>query len=72
MAAVKLFGDVRSSNMLRAALILKEKCVDFEVMPIDLLKGDHKSPTFLEKHPFGKIPYMVSTTVMSHDFVRRW
>jgi len=56
---VKLYGLHPSSNVLRAALILHEKNVPFEFVQVDMRKGEHKSPAYLEKHPFGQVPYIV-------------
>lgn len=40
-------------------MILYEKKVPFELVPIDITKGEHKKPEFVEKHPFGVVPYLV-------------
>jgi glutathione S-transferase len=38
---------------------LHEKKVPFELVPVDLSKGEHKTPEYLAKHPYGQIPYIV-------------
>jgi len=40
------------------AAILQEKQVPFELVSVDFAEGEHKSPEYLEKHPFGQIPYI--------------
>ncbi|KAJ7289523.1 glutathione S-transferase [Mycena rebaudengoi] len=37
-------------------LVLAEKQIPFEHIFVNLSKGEHKTPEFLEKHPFGQIP----------------
>ncbi|CAA2971161.1 glutathione S-transferase F9-like [Olea europaea subsp. europaea] len=33
-----------------------EKGVDFEVVPIDIFKGENKTPIYLQLQPFGHVP----------------
>jgi len=35
-----------------------KKKVAFELVPIDFFKKEHKSPEYLEKQPFGQVPYI--------------
>lgn len=44
---------------LCVAVVLKEKNVPFEFIPVDLLKGAHKAPKFTVYQPFGQVPYIV-------------
>jgi glutathione S-transferase len=34
--------------------------VPFEFVEVDITKGEQKLPEYLEKQPFGVIPYLVS------------
>jgi hypothetical protein len=43
----------------RAIMALVEAGVDFEFVPIDLAKGEHKQPTYLLLQPYGKVPAWV-------------
>ncbi len=46
----------------RAAIVhwmLEEVDADYKIHPIDLQKGEHKSPAFLAINPMGKIPTIV-------------
>ncbi|TEB33481.1 glutathione S-transferase [Coprinellus micaceus] len=36
----------------------KRKGVPFKFAPIDFAKGEHKAPEYLEKQPFGQVPYL--------------
>lgn len=52
---LKLYSYFRSTNGLRVALILREKQVPFEFVPVDVVKGEHKDPAYKQNHPFGTI-----------------
>ncbi|KAF5349755.1 hypothetical protein D9758_010192 [Tetrapyrgos nigripes] len=55
---LKLYGSPVASCTLRVAVVLYEKKIPFELYPIDLQKGEHKVPTYLEKQPFGQVPLL--------------
>ncbi|KAJ7092521.1 glutathione S-transferase [Mycena crocata] len=38
------------------ALVLAEKQIPFEFIPIDMVNGGSKTPEFLAKQPFGQVP----------------
>lgn len=57
---LKLYGMAKSTCTLRVATVLKEKEVPFEFVPVNLQAGEHKSPAYLEKQPFGQVPYVVN------------
>lgn len=44
--------------------MLNEKKIPFELVPIDISKGEHKSPEFLSKQPFGQVPYIVAFSAL--------
>ena len=58
---LKLYGSPMSTavSVRLVALVLHEKQVPFELVPIDFFKKEHKSPEYLEKQPFGQVPYIV-------------
>lgn len=55
---LKIYGFPLSSCVRRVAVIAKEMNVPYEVILVDVAKREHKSPAFLEKHPFGQVPYI--------------
>jgi len=55
---LKLHGMHLSTCTKRVATVLAEKKVPFELIPVDLYKGEHKSAEHLKKQPFGQIPYI--------------
>ncbi|KAJ7123384.1 glutathione S-transferase-like protein [Mycena epipterygia] len=58
MAILKLYGFTHATCTRRVATVLHELKVPFELIPVDLRNGEHKSPAYLEKQPFGQIPYI--------------
>ncbi|KAF8063505.1 glutathione S-transferase [Lyophyllum atratum] len=55
---LKLYGLSMSAGVKCVAVALLEKQVPFELIAVDFAKREHKSPEFLEKQPFGQIPYI--------------
>ncbi|KAF8806025.1 thioredoxin-like protein [Phlegmacium glaucopus] len=55
---LKLHGGSFSPFVRLVAMVLLEKQVPFEFVPVDMAKGEHKSPEYLSKHPFGQVPYI--------------
>ena len=49
----------------RVALVLHEVGVPFKFVPVDLSKGEHKAPSFLENQPFGQVPFIVRCSSFS-------
>ena len=57
---LKLYGSPLSGATRVVAFVLHEKKVPFELVPIDFANKEHKTPEYLEKQPFGQVPYIVS------------
>ncbi|RFB81402.1 glutathione S-transferase family protein [Methylovirgula sp. 4M-Z18] len=55
---MKLYGFA-ATRTLRALWGLKELDLDFEFIPVNLLKGEHKLPDFLSINPAGKVPVLI-------------
>ena len=57
MPIIKLWGFNNSTYVRTVKMLLAEKGVtDFEQVPVNVLKGEPKSPEHLQRHPFGKVP----------------
>jgi len=50
-----------TSNGMRARIALEECGLAYQWHPIDLAKGEHKTPQFLALNPFGQIPVLVDS-----------
>lgn len=60
-----LHGSPVSTCTKRVAMVLHEKKIPFEFQDVALAKGEHKSPEFKAKQPFGQVPYIVSAKTPS-------
>jgi len=56
---IKLHGHEISGNSYKARLMLSLLNLDYEWVRVDLMKGEHKSPEYLTKNPFGQVPLLV-------------
>jgi glutathione S-transferase len=56
---LKLYGVNLSTCTRRVATVLYEKNIPFELITVDIMKGEHKSAEYLKKQPFGQVPYIV-------------
>lgn len=62
MSDITLWGFDGSTYVRTVKMVLAEKGVtDFKQIPLNVLKGEPKSPEHLQRHPFGKVP------VLEHD-----
>jgi len=57
---MKLFGYWRSSATYRVRIALALKELDYDYEPVNLLKGEQKSPDYLAKNPTGLVPTLVT------------
>ncbi|XP_030955613.1 glutathione S-transferase-like [Quercus lobata] len=53
---VKVYGPPMSTAVSRVLACLYEKNVEFELISINMSKGEHKKPEFLKLQPFGQVP----------------
>ncbi|KAG8710023.1 hypothetical protein FRC11_004945 [Ceratobasidium sp. 423] len=59
MVTVKLHGSTLSTCTKRVATVCKEVGVNYELVPVDLATGEHKTEAFLsQKQPFGAVPVL--------------
>jgi glutathione S-transferase len=56
--AMKLYYNPKSRAAI-AKWILDECGANYEIVPIDFAKGEHKTPEFLKINPAGKLPALV-------------
>jgi len=53
---LKIYGVPFSTCVRRVAVVCKELDIPYELITVQFAKGEHKSPEFLKKQPFGQIP----------------
>ncbi|KAG5734656.1 Glutathione S-transferase [Termitomyces sp. T112] len=55
---LKLYGSSTSTCTRRVGALMYEKKIPFEFVQVDVGHGEHKSPAYMEKQPFGQVPYL--------------
>ncbi|KAL6615177.1 hypothetical protein ACP70R_037447 [Stipagrostis hirtigluma subsp. patula] len=53
---IKVYGPAASTNVARVLVCLEEVGLDYELVPVDMTKGEHKSPAHVSRNPFGQVP----------------
>ena len=54
---MKIYG-FPTFNLSKVLLTAEELNLDYEYIPLDLSKAEHKSDAHLARHPFGKVPVL--------------
>ena len=55
---MKIYGSLGSTCTRRVLTVFAEKAANYELIPIDLSKGEHKQAAHYQRHPFGVIPVL--------------
>ncbi|KAI0628227.1 glutathione S-transferase [Trametes polyzona] len=55
---LKLHSSPAGTSTNRVRTVLLELNIPFEIVPVDFMKLEHKSPEFLAVQPFGQVPYI--------------
>jgi glutathione S-transferase len=53
---MKIFGDLGSGNCLKVKYAADHLGLPYTWVPIDIMKGESRTPDFLARFPFGRIP----------------
>lgn len=53
---ITIYGPGYSTYVRSARLVCEEKGASYELVMVDLLKGETKAPEHLARNPFGKVP----------------
>jgi len=51
-----IHGNPRSTCTRKVLMTLAESATPFELVTVDLAKGEHKSEAYLRRQPFGRVP----------------
>jgi glutathione S-transferase len=58
-SAITLYTFGPSQNAVRTEIALLEKGLEFDKVPIDLFKGEHREPSYRDIAPRGQVPTLV-------------
>ncbi len=64
---ITLFDTSLSLNCYKVRLLLSLLKVQYVKQPVDLLKGEHKSPKLLSINPFGQVPVLTTDSLALRD-----
>jgi glutathione S-transferase len=64
MTGIVLYGFDGSTYARTVRMLLAEKGVHYEQVPVNVLQGEPRQPEHMARHPFGKVP------VLDHDGFR--
>ncbi len=63
MARYTLYGFNASTYVRTVRMLLHEKGIEYDQVPVNILQGEGRSEAHLARHPFGKIPAFESNGV---------
>jgi glutathione S-transferase len=64
---IKLYDFKSSPNCQRVKVVLEEKKLPYETVPIDLRKKEQKTPEYLQLNPYGKVPSLADGDVVLYE-----
>jgi glutathione S-transferase len=67
MATIKLYDFLTSPNCQRVKVVLAEKKLPYEMVPVDLKKGEQKKPEYLKLNPYGKVPVLIDGATVLYE-----
>jgi glutathione S-transferase len=64
---IKLYDFKSSPNCQRVKVVLAEKNLVHEIVPIDLRKHEQKTPEYLKMNPYGKVPVLTDDDTVLYE-----
>jgi glutathione S-transferase len=64
---IKLYDFPSSPNCQRVIVVLEEKRLPYEKVPVDLKKMEQKKPDFLKLNPYGKVPVIIDGSTVLYE-----
>ena len=64
---IKLYDFKSSPNCQRVKIVLAEKSLSYEVVPIDLRAQEQKTPDYLKLNPYGKVPVLTDDGTVLYE-----
>src|SRR5918994_292208 len=66
---IKLYDFKTSPNCQRVKVVLAEKNLSYDIVPIDLRKGEQKTPEYLNLNPYGKVPVLTDDGTVIYEYL---
>ena len=64
---IKLYDFKSSPNCQRVKVVLAEKNLTYEIVPVDLRKQEQKKPEYLKLNPYGKVPVLTDDFTLLYE-----
>ncbi len=64
---IKLYDFKSSPNCQRVKVVLAEKNLPYEIVPVDLRKKEQKNPEYLKLNPYGKVPVLTDDSTVLYE-----
>jgi len=64
---IKLYDFKSSPNCQRVKVVLAEKNLPYEIVPVDLTKKEQKNPEYLQMNPYGKVPVLTDDSTVLYE-----
>lgn len=64
---IKLYDFDISGNCYKVRLMLSFLALDYELIPVNLFKGEHKTPEFLQVNPLRQVPVLADDDLILAD-----
>ena len=64
---IKLYDFKTSPNCQRVKVVLAEKNLSYDIVSIDLKKGEQKTPEYLKLNPYGKVPVLTDDGTVLYE-----
>jgi glutathione S-transferase len=64
---LKLYDSPECPFCQKTRIVLAEKDLSYETVPVDLNAGEQKRPEFVKLNPFAKVPVLIDDEVIVYD-----
>jgi len=64
---IKLYDFKSSPNCQRVKIVLAEKNLPSEIVPVDLRAKEQKTPEYLKLNPYGKVPVLIDDGTVLYE-----
>ncbi|SRR5579875_2308527 len=64
---IKLYDFLPCPFGQKVRIVLAEKSLEFELIPVDITQGEHRKPEFVRLNPYARVPVLVDEDTTVYD-----
>src|SRR6266852_9108096 len=64
---IKLYDFLPCPFGQKVRIVLAEKSLSYDLVPVDLSKAEHRRPDFLRLNPYGRVPVLLDEDAVNYD-----